>query len=97
MYNIIIQIYRANYKLRHKYTSLNTDAYLPYALQYPDCDEIASSQVCSHRCKQSEDHSSQDAEAQQPLGTIFACHVATWYLSENVAVKEGAQDPALSL
>jgi len=71
--------------------------HLSDALQHPDGDEVARPQVGGHWGEQREDYSSQDAEAQQPLGPVAAGQVAAGHLRQDVAVEEGAQDPALSL
>lgn len=71
--------------------------YLPNTFQNPDSDEVTSSQISGYWSQQGEDHSAKDAKTKEPLGTIFACQVATWYLSKYISIEKRAQDPALSL
>lgn len=75
----------------------NLIAYLSYPFQHPDSDEVACPQVSSHGGEQRENDSSQDAKAHQPLGSKAAGQVAPRDLRQDVAVEEGAQDPALCL
>ncbi len=69
--------------------------YLSYPFQHPDSDEVACPEVGSCRGEECKNYSSQDSEAHQPLGAIAASQVAPGDLCQNVAVEEGAQDPAL--
>lgn len=71
--------------------------YLSYPFQHPDSDEVARTQVGSHRGEQRKNYSSQDSKAQQPLGSVAAGQVSPGDLCQDVTVEEGAQDPALCL
>lgn len=71
--------------------------YLSDPLQDPDSNEEACPQVSSHRGEQRKNYGPQDPKAHQPLGPEAACQISSRDLCQDVAVEEGAQDPALGL